>query len=234
MYFFYLLTGVFDILVYKDVAPAGADYASIIVALLVEGALFKFHLFGRSSLDILLHTLLLYVIGISILVVAAEAAYRKSPVLPMLRALLTLLQGTWFWAVGTILYNPVPGAEKWEQEDHHALMLAVICFSWHVAILLLLMMTVGAIIGCCYRRSSAYYSTLGHVPLNKLRGGGSDGYADDDDDEEDELGLDEKKAAEAGKSPVKVYKDNDNGVSTPALNHESANSDLGFETRDRK
>lgn len=166
MYFFFLLTGVFDILTAKGFAPLGSDYIAVVLALLIEGALFKFHLYGREQLDVTIHTLLLYVIGFSALVLAIEAAYRATPVLPILRALLCMVQGTWFWALGTILYNPLPGAVPWDQTDHRSLMLAVTCFSWHVAANLILFLAVGALMACCYRdRGGARYSSL---PLKSL------------------------------------------------------------------
>ncbi|XP_076466397.1 transmembrane protein 45B-like [Babylonia areolata] len=177
MYFFFGLTGVFDVLVLKDLAPRGSDYAAVGVALMVEGALFKFHLFGRDELDVLLHTLLLYVIGFSVLVLVVEAAFRNNALLPLLRGLLFMQQGTWFWGVAYILYNPFPGARPWDPEDHHALMLAVVCFSWHAAVNLLFLMAVGGVTGCCYRNRGgrARYSKLDTVPLEELENGNGEG-----------------------------------------------------------
>ena len=77
MYFFFALSGVLDLLTMKGLAPEGTDYLGMVIALLVEGALFKFHLFGRDELDVLIHVLLLYAIGFSALVVALEAAFRS-------------------------------------------------------------------------------------------------------------------------------------------------------------
>jgi hypothetical protein len=48
----------------------------VAVALLIEGAMFKFHLYGRDQLDVLLHVLLLYVIGFSVICICVEAAIR--------------------------------------------------------------------------------------------------------------------------------------------------------------
>jgi hypothetical protein len=83
----------------------------------------------------------------------------------MLRALLCMLQGTWFWGVGQILYPPLPGAKEWDAEDHHSLMLAVICFSGHVAANIVIFLIVGVIVGCCHRRKDVRYSAL---PLKAL------------------------------------------------------------------
>ena len=77
MYFFFALSGVLDLLTMRGLAPEGTDYMGMVIALLVEGALFKFHLFGRDELDVLIHVLLLYVIGFSALVITLEAAFRS-------------------------------------------------------------------------------------------------------------------------------------------------------------
>ncbi|KAL8592793.1 hypothetical protein ACOMHN_045947 [Nucella lapillus] len=167
MYFFYALGGVVELLTLKDLAPVGSDYVSAMVALLVEAALFKFHVYGRDALDVLLHTLLVYVIVLAVVVVGLEAAYRHNSLLPLLRGLLFMLQGSWFWGVGFILYNPFPGATPWDPEDHHALMLAVVCFSWHLAVNLILIIIVGGVVFCCYR-NKVQYSKLSTVPLDVL------------------------------------------------------------------
>lgn len=205
MYFFFLLSGILDILTLKRIAPYGTDYAGIVVALLVEWSLFKFHLYGRTELDVLLHELLLYVLGLSAVVVALEGAFRRAPILAFGRACLTLIQGTWFWAVGIILYNPFPGAKPWDERDHHSLMLAVICFTWHVAVNIILMLIVGSVIGCCYRRHTNVYSSVSSVPLKRLMN--DDGEPEDDEEGEE---MFSGKDVEIGNGKVKVYHDNDN------------------------
>ena len=112
----------------------------------------------------------------------------------MLRGLLTMLQGTWFWGVGYILYNPLPGAEPWDPDNHHSLMFAVVCFSWHVAANLLLVIAVGGVTACCYR-NTVHYSKLDSLPLKRLGGG---------EEEEEEEPL------TGGR--VKVYRDEEDGV----------------------
>ncbi|KAL8560173.1 hypothetical protein ACOMHN_021668 [Nucella lapillus] len=192
MYFFFALSGVLDLLTLKQLAPQGTDYVGIIIALLVEGGLFKFHLFGRDALDVLIHTLLLYVIWLSVVVVALEAGFRHTAVLPLLRSLLTMLQGTWFWGLGIILYNPFPGASSWDPDDHHALMLAVVCFSWHVAVNLILIIVVGGVTACCVK-NRMHYSQLNTsgLPLKSLE--------EEEEGEEEGRGLMVGKLRDGGK-----------------------------------
>lgn len=42
------------------------------------------------------------------------------------------MQGTWFWQIGFILFNPNPSVEKWNEEDPETLMSATLCFSLHI------------------------------------------------------------------------------------------------------
>jgi len=60
---------------------------------------FRFHLHGRTQLDVLIHTLLLYVVYANVLVIVLEIRYRHSVIVALARAYTVLLQGTWFWQV---------------------------------------------------------------------------------------------------------------------------------------
>ena len=128
--------------------------------------------------------------------------YRHTAVLPMLRALLSMLQGTWFWGVGFILYNPLPGAQPWDPDDHHSLMFAVVCFSWHVAVNLVLVIAVGGVTACCYR-NTVHYSKLDSLPLKNLGAG--------EEEEEEER--------EEGQPLTGVFRDEEEGVRANGSRH---------------
>ncbi|KAF3834627.1 hypothetical protein F7725_027185 [Dissostichus mawsoni] len=53
-------------------------------------------------------------------------------VLELLRCTLTLLQGSWFWQIGFVLYSP--HGQVWDQSDHNNVMFVTMCFSWHLAV----------------------------------------------------------------------------------------------------
>ena len=57
-----------------------------------------FRLHGRTTMDVLVHTLLIYVLYVSIAVIAFEAYFRNT-ILVFARILLVMVQGTWFWQV---------------------------------------------------------------------------------------------------------------------------------------
>ena len=65
--------------------------------------------------------------------VALEAYFRESVVVALGRTYFTLLQGTWFYQVGFILYPP-SWMLPWDQEDHEQMMIVTVIYSWHYAI----------------------------------------------------------------------------------------------------
>ncbi|XP_033740157.1 transmembrane protein 45B-like [Pecten maximus] len=153
MFFFFGLTGVIDLLLYfRAPVPKDLDYASMWLALLVEGLLFKFHLHGRNELDVLLHTLLIYTIGANLLALLAETKWRNNILISLTRSYFIFLQGTWFWQVAFILYNPSPAAEQWNPEDHDSLMIATMFFTWHCGAVFLTMLAIGGFVACYHKR----------------------------------------------------------------------------------
>ena len=96
---------------------------------------------------------------------------RSTPVLPLARALLVMIQGSWFWSVGYILYNPLPTAVPWDQSGHKSLMVAVVCFSWHVAINLILLIMLGGGVSVCHRRHHLASEDYFLLPLKATEGG---------------------------------------------------------------
>ena len=152
MFSFFAFSGMVDILVNQNVPlPKGIEYLVSIAAFAAEAILFKFHIDGRGGLDVLLHTLLLYTVIAAILAGIAELKYRESVLVALCRTFFVFVQGTWFWQVGWILYPPSAGAEPWKDDDHREKLLATMIFSWHMAGVLITMMTIGGIVGCIYR-----------------------------------------------------------------------------------
>ena len=175
MFFFFGISGVVDILVfYRAPLPPDIDYVSAVLALVVEWLLFRFHLHGRTELDVMLHTLLIYTIVANAIAVAMEMRYRHSLLGPLGRSYFLLIQGTWFWQMGFILYNPIPGATPWKQDDPDELMIATLFFAWHCAVCFIFILLMGVAIACCYRRRSGYVHEEG-VGMKRLIHTGANG-----------------------------------------------------------
>ncbi|XP_060068244.1 transmembrane protein 45B-like [Ylistrum balloti] len=153
MFFFFGLTGIMDLLVYfrfpvlKDI-----EYVSMIIAVTVEGMLFKFHLHGRDGVDVLVHTLLVYTISASVLALLAEMRWRDNILIALSRPYFILLQGTWFWQIAFILHNPLPGAKEWNSEDHHSYLIATMYFAWHCGVAFITMFLIGVCMTCFHKK----------------------------------------------------------------------------------
>ncbi|XP_019641382.1 PREDICTED: transmembrane protein 45B-like [Branchiostoma belcheri] len=151
MYLFFALSGFFDVLIaLKAPVPSGIDHLSMSLAYAVEGVLFFYHLHGRADLDVRLHKLLLLAVAPCVTVSSLEAWRPNTLLLPMVRAAFTLVQGTWFWQVGWILYPPFPGHE-WDLESHENMMFVSTAFCWHILGILLFMCVVYTVVYHIYQ-----------------------------------------------------------------------------------
>ncbi|KAK6184603.1 hypothetical protein SNE40_007046 [Patella caerulea] len=157
MFFFFGVTGVFEILLYyKASFPPLLNYVGYTLSFSVEFVLFKFHLHGRSDMDVLLHTLLLFVIGACILSVLVEMKYQHHVLASLTSNYVIMVQGSWFLHIGFILYNPIPGAVAWDQESHRQMMSVTSYFAWHTGFNLLIIVIIGTVISYIYRKKYGY------------------------------------------------------------------------------
>ncbi|XP_030059935.1 transmembrane protein 45A isoform X1 [Microcaecilia unicolor] len=138
MYLFYGLSGVVDILTHATNVPVAFDRLMMSLAEFVEGYLFYFHVHGRAMLVVHIHILLLTAIFGTALCFFLEVFCRGNIVLELLRTSLFILQGSWFWQIGFVLFPPSGGPE-WDQNDHNNMMFITMCYCWHYAFALLLL-----------------------------------------------------------------------------------------------
>lgn len=149
-----------DILVHhRAPLPKDAEYLIGALSFIVEAVLFMFHLHGRTQFDVLIHTLLLYVIYGNIIVTIVEMRYRNSITVSLARSYLILLQGTWFWQAGFLLYNPLPGAIPWHDNDHNEIMVVTMMFAWHMAAIFIIMMIIGSLVAAIQFKSACCRGT---------------------------------------------------------------------------
>ncbi|XP_075862625.1 transmembrane protein 45A-like isoform X2 [Microcebus murinus] len=105
MYFFFGLVGVADILcVTIRSLPSSLPKLMLSNALFVEG-----------------------------LVTFMEFLLQNNVLLELLRSSLIMLQGSWFFQIGFVLFPP-SGAPAWNLMDHDNIMFLTICFCWHYAV----------------------------------------------------------------------------------------------------
>ncbi|CAH1800253.1 unnamed protein product [Owenia fusiformis] len=157
------LSGLIDILMHHDFPiPKGMDYVGMLVAVMVEGVLFLFHLHGRKPMDIQVHILLVYVLGASIVSLLVEMYIQNSVLAALARSYCVLIQGTWFWQVGAILYphHVNPNASRWDEEDHEQMMITVLIFAWHMIIDFIVIIIMGAAVNCYIKRTGNCYDAI--------------------------------------------------------------------------
>ncbi|XP_073922443.1 transmembrane protein 45B isoform X2 [Castor canadensis] len=132
MYLFFAISGIIDMLTYHSthIVPLGVDRLIMAVAIFNEGFLFYYHIHNRPPLDQHIHLLLTFALFGGSISVFLEVIFRDNIVLELFRTSLVILQGTWFWQIGFVLF-PLFGAPEWDQKDEHNIMFITMCFSWH-------------------------------------------------------------------------------------------------------
>ncbi|XP_046384360.1 transmembrane protein 45B-like [Ischnura elegans] len=145
MFAFFGISGVVDLIAMKKdkVLPANSGYAVGFLAFAAEGFLFYNHLHGRTHMDVQVHMMLFCAI-VGCAVSAVFEAYLKNSVIAALsRAYFTLLQGTWFYQVGFILYPPFSFLGKWNEDSHEQMMIVTMIYTWHAAFHIALIICAG-------------------------------------------------------------------------------------------
>uniref|UniRef100_A0A147BNT1 Putative transmembrane protein n=1 Tax=Ixodes ricinus TaxID=34613 RepID=A0A147BNT1_IXORI len=156
LFVFYGMSGILDALTAnKSPLPEGTDYAGLMMAFSVQALLFHFHLHGRSPMDVLVHTLLVYTTVAAAACVGIEMAFRRSALAALGRAFFTILQGTWLVQIAFILYYPWSGGHSWK-DDHQDLMLATAIYTWHMAGIVAALSFVGLLTGIFMRGSPCH------------------------------------------------------------------------------
>jgi len=202
MYSFFLLSGVADLMVHYGVhgLPDQLDYAAALLALSVEGFLFRWHQHGHSPIESMVHTYLVYAVGLCVVSGALEMM-RPTDVRPSLaRAAFLMLQGTWFWHIGFILYPPFEGMKPLSPDSMRDMMFVTNTFAWHVGAVALFSFAIGASVYRCVKManggkplpSSRIQKSAGnheYKPVSANNGGSIVLEFSDEDDEDDNLSL---------------------------------------------
>lgn len=153
MYMFFGISGIALIASTTSKAvPVGVDRLALSLALFVEGFLFYFHVHKRPPLDAHIHSLLLVAVFGGSASTMLEVFMRDHIILELLRACLFILQGSWFYQIGFVLY-PLRGPQ-WDLEMHDNIMFVTMCFCWHLAVALLLVTCTSALVWFTVNRLS--------------------------------------------------------------------------------
>uniref|UniRef100_A0A8C5RPV1 Transmembrane protein 45B n=1 Tax=Laticauda laticaudata TaxID=8630 RepID=A0A8C5RPV1_LATLA len=132
------------------------------------GFLFQYHVSQRPMLDQHIHAMLLMAIYAGVATCVIQVFVHDNMILDLFSACLALLQGTWFWQIGFVLYPPWGGPE-WDLNDHSNIMFITMCFCWHFALAILLMASNYTLVYCSY--VSRIQKRVGGL-LRKMEGAG--------------------------------------------------------------
>ncbi|XP_034370617.1 transmembrane protein 45A isoform X2 [Arvicanthis niloticus] len=138
MYFFFGLQGVTQIICFTTNAlPLSLSKLMLSNAIFVEAFVFYNHTHGREMIDIFVHQLLVFTTVLAGVVAFMEFLTKNNILLELLRSSLIILQGTWFWQIGFVLYPP-NGSATWNLSDIGNKMFLSMCFCWHYAAILVI------------------------------------------------------------------------------------------------
>ncbi|CAL8108712.1 unnamed protein product [Calicophoron daubneyi] len=114
--------------------PLQTEHILSMTALLNEFLLFLLHLHGRTQLDVYIHMLLAGMIVLSLVAELFELISPKKVALPLIRWWGFLVQGTWFWQVGAILYPVASWMPTWDEQARQDRVRAANLFAYHLLI----------------------------------------------------------------------------------------------------
>ncbi|KAF5403929.1 Transmembrane protein 45B [Paragonimus heterotremus] len=154
------LSGIVELLIFYGLLKTSVqvEYIFSFVALMCEGSLFLFHLHGRTPLDIYLHMLLLGMILATTVTGLSEVIHTQQPVHALMRNWCLLVQGTWFWQVGAILYPVASWMPLWDGSAKQSIPRAANLFCYHLLINFVAMLALASVmslrLGCVTTRST--------------------------------------------------------------------------------
>ncbi|XP_049890744.1 transmembrane protein 45B isoform X2 [Epinephelus moara] len=153
MYLFFGISGIALIATTASkLVPTGADRLALSLALFVEGFLFYYHVHSRPPLDAHIHTLLLFPVFMGSASIMLEVFIRDNIILELFGACMFILQGSWFYQIGFVLYPP--SGPEWDLQQHGNIMFVTMCFCWHLAVALLLVTCASSVVGFTVKRLS--------------------------------------------------------------------------------
>jgi len=137
MYSFFLLSGIVDLCIYCVRFPKNCSKLFLVIAFVIEGMLFYYHTEHREPLNQRAHSILtLCIFGCAICAAIRMYCVDNLQLNAGLGFFITL-QGTWFYQVAFVLYGK--NSESW-MEDEMGPMYMGFALSWHVLIIIIVML----------------------------------------------------------------------------------------------
>ena len=135
MYLFFCLSGLLDLFGKRLGLPEMFNQSFLALSFWIEAVLFWFHLKMQFGLMNTIHFLLVMAIIGCAIGCTWESMHPNSINASSLRAISTVLQGTWFFQTASVLY----GSHKWSLDVMANDMILSVIWCWHLAFCCLLM-----------------------------------------------------------------------------------------------
>ncbi|VDP77669.1 unnamed protein product [Echinostoma caproni] len=160
------LSGIMELLMFYGVlkVPIQTEFVFGLVALLAEAFLFFFHLHGRTPVDVYVHMLLAGMILVSILAGVGEVLQPRQLVWLLVRNLGILVQGTWFWQVGAVLYPAAWWMPTWNELAKESVPRAANLFCYHILIDFMAMIVIACSLNALYGQSRGRFPAV-RIPM---------------------------------------------------------------------
>ncbi|XP_077449276.1 transmembrane protein 45B [Stigmatopora argus] len=183
MYLFFGISGIALVLsTFSKLVPVGVDRFALSLALFVEGFLFYYHVHSRPPLDAHIHTLLLVAVFSGSASTMMEVFVRDHFILELLKAFLFILQGSWFYQIGFVLFPP--RGPQWDLTLHSNIMFVTMCFCWHIASAFFVVTCTSAAVWIIIRRFSRRAKDIEMAMRSKLSTANSEKALLEDSEEE--------------------------------------------------
>jgi hypothetical protein len=172
MYFMFFLVGLIELLIhYNFPLPKNLDLVAGGLAFTAEALLFYFHGHTHEMVEMQLHVFLVLAISATVICGVFEMVlHEKEVYATLMRGFFTVLQGSWFYTVGFLLYSPFHEhySESKDPDSMRTLMLVAFYFALQMAIILslLLILSVPAYLVSKRQQQSIDFTEYGHLTMD--------------------------------------------------------------------
>ena len=185
MYLMFFFVGVIELLVhYEFPLPKHFDIVAGGLAFSAEALLFYFHGHARDPVEVQLHVFLVLAISATVICGVFEIIQQDKQVhATLMRAYFTVLQGSWFYTTGFLLYSPFHEHYDHDKDpdSHRTVMLVAFYFALHMGVILFIVLLLAIPAHAISKRQQ---HTVDFAEYGQIT---NDNHVNDGDDDDEEM-----------------------------------------------